>query len=118
MSLRVLIELVVIVLFVYLMLRKLRVFEILRPESEAAKVATFLVTNIELRNETRLKLARREKSIYRELHDEIQDAREKYETLVSYEKRATGDYFEDALLRILAEGDPTALGEPTTGPPP
>ena len=48
--------------------------------------------------------------IYARLKDDINRSREMYEQRVSPEVRADSNYFHDEMVRILADGDPDALG--------
>ena len=76
---------------------------------EAQRFARLLVSEIKLYNEVEVTLGRQNKDLYQRLKSDIERSRETYNkrfpSLVS-----TTDYFHEHLVRILAEGDESALG--------
>lgn len=75
---------------------------------DPGKLAALLVHELELYNADLLERARLDSAIYRYLGEEIGRAREMFEDRVPEELR--GRHFDDALVRILAEGDASKLG--------
>jgi hypothetical protein len=85
-----------------------------RDEAEAAgRYARLLVSEIKLYHESAVAAGRREHDLSTRLSSEIARARLLYEQRVAPETRGHTDYFHDELVRTLAEGDATLLGQPT-----
>jgi len=76
---------------------------------EAQRFARLLVSEIRLYNEVEVTLGRKNQNLYQRLKDDIERSRDAYNkrfpTLAS-----TTDYFHEQLVKILAEGDESALG--------
>jgi hypothetical protein len=77
---------------------------------EARRFARLLVSEIKLYNEEQVERGRETKDLYQRLQEDINRSREMFEKRISPEVRANQDYFQDELVRILADGDPDALG--------
>jgi hypothetical protein len=77
---------------------------------EARRFARLLVSEIKLYNEEDVDKGRANRDLYRRLKEDIDRSREMYEKRISPDIRATRDYFHDELVRILADGNPDALG--------
>jgi hypothetical protein len=80
-------------------------------QKDPYRLAVLLVTEIQLYNQELLDRARREKAISRLLGDELGRSRRMYEKRIGPDARGT--HFDDAVLRILAQGDPELLGAPS-----
>lgn len=77
---------------------------------EARRFARLLVSEIKLYNEEEVERGRVSRDLYHRLKDDVDRSKEMYEKRISPEIRAARDYFYEELLRILADGDPDALG--------
>ncbi len=77
---------------------------------EARRFARLLVSEIKLYNEEQVERGRESKDIYHRLREDIDRSREMFEKRISTEVRENQDYFQDELVRILADGDPDLLG--------
>jgi len=85
-----------------------------RHDDEAAqRYARLLVAEIKLYHERLVDEARRERNVLRKLRPQIERAQQLYDERVSAALRARTDYFEQELVRTLADGDPALLGQPT-----
>jgi hypothetical protein len=69
-----------------------------------------LVSEIRLYNEATVQEGKQTRDLYRRLRDDIDRSREMYEQRIPAEVRAATDFFNDELVRILADGDRGALG--------
>lgn len=78
---------------------------------EARRLARLLIDEIKLYNEEQVEAGRRHRDLYSRLREDIERARQTYEGRAHERVRATADYFRQELVRILAGGDPGALGE-------
>jgi hypothetical protein len=81
-----------------------------RKHEEAKRFARLLVSEIRLYNEQAVQAGKIARDIYHRLKDDIDRSREMYEQRVSADVRATSNYFRDEMVRILADGEPDALG--------
>lgn len=81
---------------------------------DARRYARLLMEEIVLYHADKVEDGRSHRDILARLGDELHQARVMYERRVEPRVRATGEYFEEALLKILAAGDPQVLGEPQT----
>lgn len=81
-----------------------------RRHEEARRFARLLVSEIRLYNEQAVQEGRAGHDIYHRLKEDIDRSREMYEQRVPGDVRASSNYFFDELVRILADGDPDALG--------
>jgi hypothetical protein len=77
---------------------------------EARRLARLLVSEIKLYNEEQVEEGRRRKDVYERLKEDIDRSRQMYEERVEPSILKTTDYFYQELVRILAAGDPKALG--------
>ena len=88
---------------------------ILSPEEQKAhedakRFARLVVSEIKLYNEAKVNEGRRNKDLYERLKEDIERGRQMYSDRVASHVRETTNYFFDELVRILAGGDPSALG--------
>ena len=81
-----------------------------RKHEEARRFARLLVSEIRLYNEQAVQEGKSNRDIYQRLREDIDRSREMYEQRVPAEVRAASNYFFEELVRILADGDPDALG--------
>ena len=79
-------------------------------EDAARRYARLLLSEIKLYNETAVTAGREQKDLFERLRPEIERARGLYEARVSPSLRARNLYFEQELVRTLADGDPNLLG--------
>jgi hypothetical protein len=77
---------------------------------EAKRFARLLVSEIRLYNEQAVQEGKRGHDIYRRLKEDVDRSREMYEQRVPAEIRAQSNYFQEELVRLLADGDADALG--------
>jgi hypothetical protein len=77
---------------------------------EAKRLARLLVSEIKLYNEAKLAMAREARNIYQQLKEDIERSKDMYNQRVSEAIRASTKYFEEELVKILANGDPSLLG--------
>lgn len=77
---------------------------------EARRFARLLVSEVKLYNEEEVERGRVSRDLYQRLKDDIDRSREMYEKRIAPEIREARDYFSEELVRILADGDPDALG--------
>jgi hypothetical protein len=81
-----------------------------KKHDEARRFARLLVSEIKLYNEPKVDQGRRNKDLYERLKEDIDRSRQMYDERISDDVRKVSNYFYDELVRILADGDPTALG--------
>ena len=79
-------------------------------EEAARRYARLLVSEIKLYNETAVKEGREEKNLVERLRSEVDRARSLYEQRIPETVRSRALFFEQELVRTLAEGDPSVLG--------
>jgi hypothetical protein len=77
---------------------------------EARRFARLLVSEIKLYNEPKVDLGRKNKDLYERLKEDIDRSRQMYDERIAEDVRKTSNYFYDELVRILADGDASALG--------
>ena len=77
---------------------------------EARRFARLLVSEIKLYNEEEVDRGRAEKDLAKRLKDDIDRSREMFEKRIPAEIRTGHDYFQEELVRILADGNPDVLG--------
>ncbi|HPS76819.1 MAG TPA: hypothetical protein PLS53_01545 [Thermoanaerobaculaceae bacterium] len=77
---------------------------------EAKRFARLLVSEIRLYNEQAVQEGKRGHDIYRRLKEDVDRSREMYEQRVPGEIRFQSNYFQEELVRLLADGDADALG--------
>ena len=87
-----------------------------RKHSEARRFARLLVSEIKLYHEDKVKEGRENQDIYERLQRDIDRSREMYERRADALVKTTHDYFDEELIRILAEGDEARLGSGHPGP--
>jgi len=83
------------------------------PESvieEAQTFARLLVSEIKLYNENKVKEGREKGNIYNKLQEEIELSRSVYNDRIPEQVRKSTDFFDEELVRILAEGDESVVG--------
>jgi translation initiation factor 2 beta subunit (eIF-2beta)/eIF-5 len=77
---------------------------------EARRFARLLISEIKLYNEEQVEQGRESNDIYQRLREDIDRSREMFDKRISAEVRESQDYFQDELVRVLADGDPDLLG--------
>jgi hypothetical protein len=92
-------------------------FDSLDPETrkrheEAQRFARLLVSEIKLYNESKVQQGRSSRDLYDLLRDDIERSRQLYRERVAESIRVGTNYFNDELVRILADGDEGAMGQP------
>jgi hypothetical protein len=85
------------------------------PEDEevhkkAKRFAKLLVDEIKLYNKGKVEEGRHHKDLYQRLKDDIDKSRASYEKRYGQTAAASGNYFTQELIRILADGDASSLG--------
>jgi hypothetical protein len=86
--------------------------ELPRPDAEGAqRFARLLISEIKLYHEAQVDEGRRARDLRQRLRAHIERARQLYEERVPPAVRSRGDYFEQELVRTLADGDPILLGQ-------
>jgi hypothetical protein len=83
------------------------------PDETARRYARLLVSEIKLYHEADVVAGRRERDLGTRLGVEIARARVLYDQRVPASLREHGDYFHDELVRTLASGDASLLGQTT-----
>ncbi|MDH3284510.1 MAG: hypothetical protein OEQ13_07190 [Acidobacteriota bacterium] len=78
--------------------------------ADALRFARLLMDEICLYNSDKVEEGREKKDIVARLGDEVERARRMYEERISASIRNRGDYFEQAMVAVLAVGDKEALG--------
>ncbi len=81
-------------------------------DEDARRFARLLVSEIVLYNEAQVKTGRKKRDLYSRLQEAVDRSREAF---VDRFGSGTIAYFEDELVRTLAEGDAAAMGEGYTG---
>jgi hypothetical protein len=87
-----------------------------RLHADAKRFARLLVSEIKLYNEQRVLEGRQNKDIYVRLKKDIDRSREMYDKRVPASVSRTIDYFNEELVRILGDSDPSTLGSEYPGP--
>jgi hypothetical protein len=77
---------------------------------EARRLARLLVTEIKLYNEEQVGMGRQHRDLHSRLREDIERSRQIYADRIDGAVRDKKDYFQEALVRILAGGDAGALG--------
>jgi hypothetical protein len=80
-------------------------------QAAARRAARLLVSEIRLFNEPAVSEGRRHRNLLQRLRPEIEKARQAYNDQVPSVVRSDTDYFHQELIRTLAGGDPTLLGQ-------
>jgi hypothetical protein len=81
-----------------------------KAHDDAKRFARLVVSEIKLYNEAKVTEGRKTRDIYERLKEDIERGRQMYHDRVAQAVRDSSDYFHDELVRILAGGDPHALG--------
>jgi len=81
-----------------------------KKHEEAMRFARLLVSEIKLYNEAKVQQGRSSRGIYDLLQDDIDRSRQLYKERVPEPVRSGTNYFNDELVRILADGDVGAMG--------
>lgn len=77
---------------------------------EARRFARLLVSEIKLYNERAVLEGREAGNLYRRLKEDIDRSRQMYNERIPADVRSATDFFQEELVRILADGRPEALG--------
>ena len=83
-----------------------------KKHEEAMRFARLLVSEIKLYNEAKVQQGRSNRAIYELMKDDIERSRQLYKERVPEPIRSATNYFNDELIRILADGDSGAMGQP------
>ena len=81
-----------------------------KKHDEARRFARLLVSEIKLYNEPKVDAGRKNKDLYERLKEDIDRSRQMYDERITDDVRKSSNYFYDELVRILADGDASALG--------
>ena len=81
-----------------------------RADADAHRLASLLISELLLYNEEAVILGRRHHDLSRRLAKEIERSRQAYAARVPAAEHGAGGYFDEELVRVLAEGDPSVLG--------
>lgn len=81
-----------------------------RAVEDARRIARLLVSEIKLYNERKVAEGRAAGDLYERLRDDIERSRQVYVERTPEHVRSTADYFQEELVKILAEGKPDLLG--------
>lgn len=81
-----------------------------KQHEDAKRFARLLVSEIKLYREAEVQQGRKNRNLYDRLKDDIDRSRQLYLERVPAEVRTHSNYFNEELIRILADGDPGALG--------
>jgi hypothetical protein len=77
---------------------------------EARRFARLLVSEIKLYNERAVLEGREGGNLYQRLKEDIDRSRQMYDERIPEDVRNSSDFFQEELVRILADGRPEALG--------
>jgi hypothetical protein len=86
-----------------------------RLRREAQRFSGRLMSEIKLNNEVLVADGRQSNDLYHHLREELERARKLYEKHVDW-PAADRDYFHEALVEILCDGDAEVLGSEYPGP--
>jgi hypothetical protein len=81
-----------------------------RQRDDARRLARLLVSEIKLYNEKKVDEGRAANDLYGRLKDDIERSRQVFEERTPETLRRETDFFQEELVRILADGHPEALG--------
>jgi hypothetical protein len=81
-----------------------------KQHEDAKRFARLLVSEIKLYREAEVQQGRKNRDLYDRLKDDIDRSRQLYFERVPSAVRSQSDYFNEELVRILADGDSGALG--------
>ena len=82
----------------------------------ARRYARLLVSEIKLYHEQEVREGRAHADLYQRLRSEIESGRREYRRRVANAHLGSSDYFHDEIVRVLADNDPSRLGETYPGP--
>ena len=82
-----------------------------KKHEEAMRFARLLVSEIKLYNEAKVQQGRSNNGIYNLMRDDIERSRQLYKERVPEPIRSRTNYFNDELIRIVADGDASAMGQ-------
>jgi len=82
-----------------------------RRHDEARRFARLLVSEIKLYNEPKVEEGRKNQTLMALLKEDIERSRQIYDERIAPEIRTKSDYFRQALVSILGNGDAAALGQ-------
>ncbi len=82
-----------------------------KQHEDAKRFARLLISEIKLYNEAKVQQGRKQQGVYELLKDDIERSRQLYFERVSSSIRDSTNYFNEELVRILAEGHESALGQ-------
>jgi len=77
---------------------------------KAKRFAKLLVDEIKLYNQAKVAEGKQHRDLYDRLHEDIEKSRASYEKRYGNTAARDGDYFNQELVRILADNDPQLLG--------
>ena len=80
------------------------------PHDQARRIARLLVSDIKLYNESAIAEGKKHNDIYSRLKDDIDRALQTYNERVPAAIRQSTNYFQEELVRSIADGRPEALG--------
>ncbi|HWR16755.1 MAG TPA: hypothetical protein VN577_18155 [Terriglobales bacterium] len=78
---------------------------------KAKRFAKLLVDEIKLYNQAKVTEGRQNSDLYERLREDIEKSRASYDKRYGNTKAKDGDYFNQELIRILADNNPALLGE-------
>jgi len=81
-----------------------------KAHEDAKRFARLIVSEIKLYNEAKVTEGRKAKDLHARLKEDIERGRQMYHDRISPGLRNNTNYFHDELVRLLAGGDPSALG--------
>ena len=81
-----------------------------KAHEDAKRFARLIVSEIKLYNEAKVTEGRKAKDLFSRLKEDIERGRQMYHDRISPGLRNNTNYFHDELVRLLAGGDPSALG--------
>lgn len=81
-----------------------------KAHEDAKRFARLIVSEIKLYNEAKVTEGRKAKDLHSRLKEDIERGRQMYHDRISPGLRNNTNYFHDELVRLLAGGDPSALG--------
>lgn len=81
-----------------------------KAHEDAKRFARLIVSEIKLYNEAKVTEGRKAKDLHSRLKEDIERGRQMYHDRISPALRNNTNYFHDELVRLLAGGDPSALG--------
>jgi len=82
-----------------------------KQHEDAKRFAKLLVSEIKLYRESEVQQGRKHHDLYARLKDDIDRSRQLYLERVPTAVRGNSNYFNEELVRILADGDSSALGQ-------